>query len=157
MPKNSLQAEGYKEVKMIWLDITGCGVSSERAEKGVYEKRQSPGWTSTLEGKLLYATGHVHDGGSHTAIYRKRNGVVKIICESHSRYGGRNGYKGLDGMDHISAASYCDFAEDDSIKVGDVLYVGAFYNTTAHMLMEAPGRNHAFEPIMGITRAYVGT
>jgi hypothetical protein len=57
---------------------------------------------------------------------------------------------------HVAVKWVDDFAEDGSIKVGDVLYVGAFYNTTAHMLMEARGKTHAFEPIMGISRACVG-
>ena len=157
IPLNSTQAQGYKEVKMAWLDITQCGYSEAPAVKGVYERKQTPGWTSKIEGKLLYATGHVHDGGTHTAIYRRRNGKVKNLCESHSRYGGRPGYTGLDGMEHISAVSFCDFSSDDSLKVGDVFYVGAFYNTTAHMLMEAPGKNKKLEPIMGISRIYIGT
>jgi Stress up-regulated Nod 19 len=150
------QATGYKEVKMAWLDITGCGISSEAAEKGVYERKQKRPWTSNIDGRLLYATGHVHDGGTKTTIYRTRNGATSEICVSHAEYGGRAGYVGADGMEHISRVSYCDFAKDDSLKTGDVLFVGASYNSTAHMLMESPGSKH-LEPIMGISRAYIGT
>lgn len=141
---------------MAWLDITGCGLSSETAEKGVYEKKQMLPWISTIEGRLLYATGHVHDGGTKTTIYRTRLGKTTEICESHAQYGGRAGYTGLDGMEHIARVSYCDFAADDSIKRGDILYVGASYNSSAHMMMTAPGTSK-LEPIMGISRAYIGT
>jgi len=141
---------------MAWLDITGCGISSEAASKGIYERKQELGWTSNLEGRLLYATGHVHDGGVKTTIYRRRNGQVKDICESHAQYGGRVGYTGLDGMEHISKMSYCDFAKDDTLKRGDVLFVGASYNTTAHMLMEAPGTKR-LEPKQNIVHYLYST
>jgi hypothetical protein len=141
---------------MAWLDITGCGISSAAAEKGVYERKQTQPWTSTIEGRLLYATGHVHDGGTKTTIYRTRGGKTTEICESHAEYGGRAGYTGADGMEHISRVSYCDFPGDDSLKKGDVLFVGASYNSTEHMLMTSPGSNR-LEPIMGISRAYIGT
>lgn len=141
---------------MAWLDITGCGISSEAAEKGAYERKQMQPWISNIDGRLLYATGHVHDGGTKTTIYRTRNGKTTEICESHAEYGGRAGYVGADGMEHISRVSYCDFANDDTLKKGDSLFVGATYNSTAHMLMESPGSKR-LEPIMGISRAYIGT
>jgi len=126
---------------MAWLDITGCGISSVPAEEGVYEKKQAPGWTSNIDGRFLYATGHVHDGGTKTTIYRKRGTQTTEIFVSHVQYGGRAGYVAPDGMEHISQVSYCDFKQDDTLKRGDVLWVGASYNSTAHMLMEAPGSN----------------
>lgn len=58
-------------------------------------------------------------------------------------------------MEHISRASFYDFAKDDTLKKGDVLFVGASYNSTAHMLMEARGSKR-LEPIEGISRVYIG-
>jgi hypothetical protein len=66
-----------KEVRMAWLDVTGaCGVSEFAARKGYFEKKMLPGWTSTINGQMLYGTGHVHDGGEvrethHVERYRK--------------------------------------------------------------------------------------
>lgn len=59
-------------------------------------------------------------------------------------------------MEHISRVSFHDFAKDDTLKKGDVLFVGPSYNSTAHMLMEAPGSKR-LEPMMGISRAYIST
>lgn len=46
-------------------------------------------------------------------------------------------------MEHISRV--------DTLQKGDVLSVEASYNSSAHMLMEAPGTKD-LEPIMGISR-----
>jgi len=46
---------------------------------------------------------------------------------------------GLDGMEHISQVSYCDFAKDDVLKKGDLLFVVASYNSSEHMMMAGHG------------------
>jgi hypothetical protein len=46
---------------MIWMDITGCGHAEVPAKEGYYEMK-SPGWTSTVKGRLLHTLGHTHDG-----------------------------------------------------------------------------------------------
>jgi len=150
------EAASYKEVLMAWLDITGsCGTSEESASKGAYERKQRIPWRSNVEGKMLYATGHGHDGATHVTIYRRRGTQTEPICTSYQRYGGP-GYVGLDKMPHISAVSYCNFTESNAIHKGDELFVGAAYNSSAHMMMDrANGRG--LEPIMGIARVYIGT
>jgi hypothetical protein len=63
--------------------------------------------------------------------------------------------KTLDGMDHISRVSACEFGDDDTLNVGDVFSVGAIYNSSDHMLMGAHHGSKSLEPIMGIARIYV--
>lgn len=143
---------------MAWLDITDCGLSSVPAQEGVFELR-SKGWKSTVAGRLLSATGHVHDGGVDTVIYK--NG--EPVCTSVQVYGGKPGFTapggghgghddghddGHGGTDHISGAGVCE--DFGTVEVGDELVVAANYNTTAHPL----DMGHDGEPhdIMGISR-----
>lgn len=139
---------------MAWLDITDCGLSSVPAQEGVFELRSS-GWKSTVAGRLLSTTGHVHDGGVDTVIYK--NG--EPICTSVQVYGGKPGFTapggghgehddGHGGVEHISGSGLCsDFG---TVEVGDELVIVANYNTTAHPL----DMGHDGEPhdVMGISR-----
>jgi hypothetical protein len=142
---------------MAWLDITDCGISSVPAREGIYSLR-STGWTSTVTGRLLSATGHVHDGGIETIILK--NG--EPICTSVQIYGGKPGFTTPGGehdhghgdgdgdgtVAHISGAGVCtDFG---TVEVGDELVVVANYNTTAHPL--DVGHDGEPHPVMGISR-----
>lgn len=141
-------------MKHAWFDITPCGGDSKYpAAEGAYERVQKQAWIAPFNGRFNYATGHLHDGGEHTTLYRRRAGVTEPICQSWMTYGGTPGYVGLDGMRHISSASSCYFETDGDIRKGDAFFVGATYNTSQHMLMA--GKKEALEPIMGISRAYI--
>jgi hypothetical protein len=79
---------------MAWLDITNCGGSDYPAKIGVYEVKSKP-WKATFSGKLLSATGHEHDGGHETIIYK--NG--QIVCSSAQLYGRKAAWiGGMEGM-----------------------------------------------------------
>jgi hypothetical protein len=114
-------------------------------------------------------TGSAFTGGVFTTLYLND----KPICISQQLYGTKEGYvekpgvmnmnsamemtsggehgghevKNTDStMLHLTDTSNCqDFA---SIKVGDVLSVGATYNSSAHALNR--GMHDGFAPIMGI-------
>jgi hypothetical protein len=46
--------EGWKETKAVWLDITGCGISSTFAPKGKTDfTLTSTRWTASFDGQLL--------------------------------------------------------------------------------------------------------
>jgi hypothetical protein len=85
---------GYQAAKMAWLDITGCGAGDYPARSGVYEVKSRP-WKSTVSGRLLSATGHEHDGGHETVIYK--NG--QVVCSSAQLYGRKAAWiGGMEGM-----------------------------------------------------------
>lgn len=46
--------EGFKETKAVWLDVTGCGISSTSAPKGKSNfSMTSTKWTAPYDGQLL--------------------------------------------------------------------------------------------------------
>jgi hypothetical protein len=52
---------GYKPATMVWLDVTDCGEAKAPAKEGSYELQSTP-WASSVEGVMLFAAGHAHDG-----------------------------------------------------------------------------------------------
>ena len=128
---------------MAWLDITGCGLSNVPAREGQYEIR-GPAWKSTVNGRLLSASGHVHNGGVNTTIWLNGDPVCvsrqvygrtpEFIAPPHDGHGGHSSRARHDddpghgeGKASISDAEICtDFGE---IKEGDELLVSAYYDT----------------------------
>ncbi|PGG95888.1 hypothetical protein AJ79_09825 [Helicocarpus griseus UAMH5409] len=159
---------GYKAAEMAWLDITDCGVSAVPAQQGQFELR-SDGWKSTVNGRLLSASGHVHNGGVNTTIWLNGEPICtsrqvygrtpEFIAPPHGGHGGDEGddgghEHGAEGKPSISDAETCvDFGD---VKVGDELVVSAYYDTDKYPLDEAHD-GEGFESIMGISRVYIGT
>jgi hypothetical protein len=79
---------GYGAARMYWLTI-----GEPAAKRGVFTFN-AMAQTSTVTGSLLYAIGHMHDGGTHMDL--KVDGRVK--CKSVMHYGTRAGYNGETGM-----------------------------------------------------------
>jgi hypothetical protein len=54
---------GFDNMKAIWLDAAQCGTSEvvPPVQKGIYEVGAE--WIANLDGEILGAGGHVHDGG----------------------------------------------------------------------------------------------
>ncbi|KAK2736689.1 hypothetical protein FQN55_001540 [Onygenales sp. PD_40] len=163
-------AAGYKPVTVAWLDVTGnCPISYVPAKEGSYELK-SRGWRSTISGRLLFAYGHEHSGGTNTTIYL--NG--EPVCVSQMQYGmvgmpggdggdmggmpgmnmtRRNTRRQMDMPESLIGATRCvDFGE---LKRGDELVIGAGYDTSKHPLdQETDGSGPM--PVMGISRVYIG-
>jgi len=147
----------YKEAQVAWLDVTGCGASevSARGRSGAFSLK-SNGWRSSLSGPMLYATGHVHDGGTDTVILQ--NG--REVCKSVQLYGrtadymgeGHGGHKKRAPSAHISDSCACrNFGQ---LRSGDNIQVVANYDTNKYPLAMHGGE---VEGIMGISRIVVGT
>jgi len=155
---------GYKAAAMYWLTI-----GEPAAKSGVYKFTSMPS-TSGYSGALLYAIGHMHDGGSDMRLFV--NG--KQVCKSVMHYNLRPGYTppsgGMAGMshghsnvvsvpgsqshggsDHISDPGAC--INFGNISKGDRLSSEAWYDAVAHPLMEHNGKK---ENLMGNMRVYVG-
>jgi len=159
---------GYKAATMYWLTI-----GEPSAKSGIYSFKSQSSRVG-YSGKLLYAIGHMHDGGSDMRLFV--NG--KLVCKSIMHYNLRPGYtppggaggmahgghsnvvnvpgeiknvSGGGGMEHISDPGACtDFG---SVSVGDSLTSEAWYDAIAHPLMEHNGKK---ENLMGNMRVYVG-
>ncbi|KAF2401892.1 hypothetical protein EJ06DRAFT_366876 [Trichodelitschia bisporula] len=149
LPTREAEAQGYKPADSIWMDITGCGISETEAREGRYEL-YSPIWNSTVDGTLIFSTGHLHDGGESTTLYVNR----VPVCTNTQLYGRRRAYvEKSTGRTHISDTGVCkDFAK---IKKGDQLVLGVVYDTNKYPL-EKSMHGHGFEPLMGISRIYIG-
>jgi hypothetical protein len=143
-------AKGYKDAHMIWMDITGCGISSVPATPG-QNSYLSPIWKSTIAGTLLFSTGHTHDGGLDTTLYINN----KTVCTNTQLYGRRKEYvERGNGRKHISDIGVCvDFGR---VEKGDEIKLGVRYDSSVHEL-EPDMSGKGLEPLMGISRIYIGT
>lgn len=137
--KYEVTTEQLQEAQVAWLDVAGClSASTVKAREGVYDIKSTP-WKSTVSGPMLYATGHVHDGGLYTTI--EHNG--KTVCKSDQLYGrspeyistgGGHGHKKRDAATvHISDAGVC--VNFGNLNQGDTLVVTAHYDTSKRPLM----------------------
>jgi len=160
-------ASGYKAASMYWLTI-----GEPAAKSGIYSfKSQSQ--RVGVTGQLLYAIGHMHDGGSDMRLFVNS----KLQCKSIMHYNLRPGYTppagGMAGMSHgghsrreiemagnVSGGGGTDHISDPgactnfgTIKSGDTISSEAWYDAIAHPLMEHNGKK---ENLMGNMRVYVG-
>jgi len=160
---SSPATKDFQHITPIWLDIGGCENSEMAAFADTTFNYTSSVWKSTVEGKILQAGGHLHDGGTNFKILN--GGVTMGDCELEARYGqtpgfidgpnsmemgsisggGEMQYKGM----HVSSISMCEGME---IKKGDALSVQAFYDTRKYAPMMDGDR---LEDIMGISIIYV--
>jgi hypothetical protein len=156
---------GYKAATMYWLTI-----GEPRAKTGKYKFSTMPA-TAGVTGSLLYAIGHMHDGGTDMRLYVSG----KMVCKSVMHYNARVGYNmggapkegGMAGMSHghkkrqhghggaggfhISDPGACtDFG---TVKTGDRLTAEAWYDADKYGLMVHNGK---MENLMGNMRVYVG-
>lgn len=151
---------GYKEARLVWVDVTNCAKTSDfNPEKGVYEK-QSKGFTMYHDGELLFAQGHMHDGGVRVELLV--NG--KVTCNSKQIYGNRRGHyiEATDGSiiehsvmppgSHISDVGVCK--DWGTVKKGDILSVKAYFDAVSHMQM-LNGKGQ-LEPQMGLMWTFIG-
>jgi len=107
--------QGWSDVKMVWLDAFQCGTSEIAPPKqtGSFVISSRP-WTPNVEGKLLGAMGHVHDGG---VLVTTKVSQTQAMCEQAVNYGETPAYKftgtvmGNDkpAVDHISSMADCKF------------------------------------------------
>jgi len=154
---------GYKGVNMYWLTI-----GEPAAKKGQYKFNTLPS-VSTVTGSLLYAIGHMHDGGTDMRLFVGGQLVCKSIMHYNARPGyippgssssakaehhkrqSHGGHGGGAGGLHISDPGACtDFG---TIKTGDRLTAEAWYDADKYGLMIHNGKT---ESLMGNMRVYVG-
>jgi hypothetical protein len=145
---------GYKGANMYWLTI-----GEPRAKQGQYKFSTLPS-SSSVSGSLLYAIGHMHDGGTDMKLFVNS----KLVCKSVMHYNARPGYvpgggmkvkrqhgHGGGGAMHISDPGAC--TSFGTVNKGDVLTAEAWYDAAKYGLMTHNGK---MENLMGNMRVYVG-
>jgi len=148
-------SSGYKPARMYWLTVGEPRAPAYGADKEF--KFDAWSMSASSAGNLLYAIGHMHDGGSHMNL--KVGG--KLVCTSVMHYNARPGYQRKQKrqhnhgagskMDHISDPGACiDFG---TVKSGEKLSAEAVYDGSKHPLMKHNGK---LESLMGNMRVYVG-
>jgi hypothetical protein len=149
---------GYREARLVWVDVVNCAKSSDFIPStGVYQK-QSQAFKMKHDGELLYANGHMHDGGVEVHLFV--NG--KLSCTSKQLYANRRGHynEPNDGTilshmvmpagSHISDVGVCK--DWGTVKKGDSLTVKGWFDANEHkQMMNGKGR---LEEQMGIMWTY---
>jgi len=168
---------GYKAANMYWLTI-----GEPAAKSGVYKFTTMP-QSLSINGQLLYAIGHMHDGGTDMRLFINS----KLVCKSVMHYNARAGYGspagmgdakstgkaasgamagmshghsrrdgpgGHGGMDGMEHISDPGACTDfGTVKIGDRMTAEAWYDANKHGLMIHNGKKEA---LMGNMRVYVG-
>jgi hypothetical protein len=141
---------GFRRIKPVWFDVTGCGASSVPTKKTARFDYTMRDWAADFDGQAFSISGHLHDGGTHVETYQ--NG--KLICNAVSRYGGSPRYLQrvgkLAGAQHISSMSHCN--DMGPIKKGDKFHIKAYYDTQKHAPLE--GVKGKKDAVMGIAILY---
>jgi len=149
---------GMRNVKPVWLDANGCGVSEVPARTGQYQVATNT-WTSTVAGPILGTGGHAHDGATNVII--RKNG--QPICDSVAKYGETPGYiPPGGGMDHGGGGMDMSMGSISSFKVcynvgqtavGDKFQATSYYDDSQHPQMVHNGKLHS---VMSIALVYIG-
>jgi hypothetical protein len=127
---------GWSQIKAVWLDANQCGTSEVQPpqETGAFRLESEP-WSPNFEGKIVYAKGHLHDGGVEIDIRFSAN---DSLCKSTTVYSESPAYiyKGISmgedkvATDHISSMLGCkpsDFAVRE-LKKSQEWFVGGNYD-----------------------------
>ncbi|KAF2664916.1 hypothetical protein BT63DRAFT_79607 [Microthyrium microscopicum] len=99
---------GWDDMKPIWFDVAQCLTSEWPAPyaQGKYSI-PAPIWTANIDGDIVGAAGHLHDGGQ--AVVLEVDG--KVACRSDASYGTSPEFIGkpMHGgpAEHISKMSLC--------------------------------------------------
>jgi hypothetical protein len=133
----------FKDTKAIWIDLNQCGKkdvttgnldAASRPLKNVFTETTAD-WTSQYDGDMVFVSGHLHDGGTNSLIYKND----KLLCDSVTSYGGSAAYiqnttmAGMSGMaadEHISGDTSC--SNMGPIVKGDKFHLSVNYDFNKH-------------------------
>jgi hypothetical protein len=162
----------WDEVRPIWFDVNQCGTSELNTPKGksashlpsakfgrltraaAFSWKYS--WTSTFDGDILGAGGHLHDGGTHLTIAADD----KMVCDSQATYGATPAYVGKEmhvgsAKEHISNMTFCMPPKlgVTELKRGQNWTIEAFYDLEKRKaVLHGDGSP---DKVMGIALMYV--
>ena len=114
---------GVKPVTPVWLDMDNCRTSMYSVPPG--KSKTTWSWVSTLTGRIVAASGHVHAGGMGLML---DNAATKArICSSRAGYGSGH----MEGM--VTRMSTCSWDSLGALRAGDELVMTSMYD--AHEAM----------------------
>lgn len=128
-------------VTPVWMDVAGCYAGSEYAIPAG-RSTTTWEWTSTVTGRFVRLSGHLHDDG--TSIRATDATTGRKLCESVARYGESAGYVDPMGMKSISSMSTCTGDPLARVAAGDRLRLASNYDAS-----------QARDDVMGIMIGYV--
>jgi hypothetical protein len=141
----------FSAITSIWLDVGGCKDSEVPVpeDKTSFELSMAP-WTSTVNGRVVAALSHLHDGGVHLDIMRDNENVCRSVAsyDTLSKHG--HDLRHMD-MSHISYMSGC--YDVGRIQEGEEWSLKAYYDIAAHKPML--GGDGKPEGVMGIAVLYI--
>jgi hypothetical protein len=103
----------YKAARMYWLTVGEPSAPSYGADKEF--KFSTMPSSSSSAGQLLYAIGHMHDGGSHMNLYVGG----KVVCKSVMHYNMRAGYGSPVGGGHSKRQAHAHGAGQGGDHISD--------------------------------------
>jgi hypothetical protein len=79
-----LDGHPFKDnVRVAWLDVRQCGTSEVNPPKGQNKFTINYNWTSSVDGEVIGAIGHVHDGGVNLSLAVDG----QMTCKNNAKYG----------------------------------------------------------------------
>jgi hypothetical protein len=104
---------GWNESKLVWLDVDLCGNSDvlPREQVGAWTLESKP-WKPSLEGTIIRAMGHMHDGGVDMDMFTAKD---QLLCTTQAEYvespefifNGTSMYGDKVARDHLSSMAGC--------------------------------------------------
>lgn len=142
-------ARKFSAVTPYWLDVTGCGSSEVPAHRDTSFEYSSPPVRGLDAGSIVFAAGHLHDGGTRLELIK--NGDV--VCDVGAIYDAYQ-YSDIQNKavtEHVSRIETCVLPSCTTSQ--DEWHITAYYNTSLHEPMEM--MDGSLEPVMGISLVYV--
>jgi hypothetical protein len=152
---------GYLDARPLQLAM--CELGQVKPPNNSTFILESAPMSSPIEGPIILAGGHVHDGGLRVDIFVDD----KVICDSITSYGGRpefvqaspasglNSMKGMEkmqSMSHISDQTECHNVGE--LKKGQKLKLKAYYDLSKwHGMTDLSGN---LGEVMGLAMLHVG-
>jgi hypothetical protein len=149
---------GFKRSRAMWLDVTGCGISSVNPPRGQKKfKLDSRKWRVGYKGQMLGVGGHLHDGGVILNIYKNN----EVVCASKAKYGMGGGHAhgrrdltkrqgtgpSSDGKAHIKEMTTC--TQMGEVSPNDNIWIDAQYDFNTYKGMQS--KSGAYTEVMGVS------
>ncbi|QDS77928.1 hypothetical protein FKW77_001137 [Venturia effusa] len=125
---------GWQDIKPVWFDASNCWTGEVAApqETGAFVI-ESPPWVPNMEGRIVDAVGHLHDGGIAVDVFAS---PTQSICTTKLNYAESPAYvfKGTmmgddkPAIDHISSVERCAVGQIKEMKKDQSWTVRGRYN-----------------------------